>query len=104
MFKKCTSAIILIAFVITVVPTASAGERSNRDRNFTVMTRNLDAGSDFGFILKATDPTAILIGVTGTYLEVLQSNIPARADGVAAEIQALQPDIVGLQEVTTILN
>src|SRR5207253_321101 len=37
-----------------------------------------------------------------TYQEILASGIPARADGVAAEIQATHPDIVALQEITTL--
>ena len=66
------------------------------------MTRNMDAGSDFGFITSATTPLGLIIGVTETYQEVVQSNIPERAQGIAAEIEAQKPDLVGLQEVTTL--
>jgi len=74
----------------------------NRDRVLTVMTRNMDTGSDFGFVTTATTPLGLIIGVSETYQEVVQSNIPERAQGIAAEIQAQQPDLVGLQEVTTL--
>ncbi len=71
-----------------------------RDRDLAVMTRNMDTGSDFGFVLSATTPAQVLLGVTATYQEILASKIAERAAGIAAEIQAQQPDLVGLQEVT----
>ena len=68
------------------------------------MTRNMDAGSDFWYVLTAdpNNPLAILIAITQTFQEIHASNISARADGIAAEVQATQPDLVGLQEVTTL--
>lgn len=71
-----------------------------RDRDLTVMTRNMDTGSDFGFVLSASTPAQVLLGVTETFQEIVGSDIAQRAAGIAAEIQAQQPDLVGLQEVT----
>lgn len=93
---------------LIVFPLALGAESStfnNRDRDFTVMTRNMDAGSDLLYVLHAvaTDPTnvpALLQATTETYLEMHMSNIPARADGLAAEIQQNMPLLVGLQEIT----
>ena len=104
---------ILAAFVCTLMSALAAAQTStpnstigtttllaNRDRVLKVMTRNLDTGSDFGFVVSATTPFDTIVGVTETLQEVLQSNIPERAQGIAAEIQAQKPDLVGLQEVT----
>ena len=45
------------------------------------MTRNMDTGSDFGFVTTATTPLGLIIGVSETYQEVIASNIPERAQG-----------------------
>ncbi len=92
------SIFVLLALALSGIGVTANAQ--NRDRVLTVMTLNMDAGSDFGFVTSATTPLETVIGVTETYQEVVQSNIPERADGIAAEIQAQQPDLVGLQEVT----
>jgi endonuclease/exonuclease/phosphatase family metal-dependent hydrolase len=65
----------------------------------TVMTRNMDAGTDFGFLVAylQTDPS---LGVQLTLQEVLKNNFPLRSSLLAGEIAAAKPDIVGLQEAT----
>lgn len=80
---------------------------NQKDRELPVMTRNMDAGSDFGYILAAAmNPNStqaeILGAITQTFMEMHGSNYAGRADNVAAEIQATQPYLVGLQEVTTL--
>jgi endonuclease/exonuclease/phosphatase family metal-dependent hydrolase len=82
-------------------------QNGNQDRDLPVMTRNMDAGSDFGYILAAAlNPSStqidMLSAITRTFLEMHMSNYAARADGIAAEIQATRPYLVGLQEVTTL--
>jgi endonuclease/exonuclease/phosphatase family metal-dependent hydrolase len=64
----------------------------------------MDAGSDFWYVLTAdpNDLNAVLVAITQTYQEMLNSNIAQRADGIAAEIQTHHPDMVALQEVTTL--
>lgn len=103
MFRRLFRFALLLSFVILIVSSAGAGVNSNRDRNLTVMTRNLDTGTDFGLILSASSPDAVPPAVTATFLEVLQSNMPGRAELVAAEIQGLKPDLIGLQEVSKLL-
>ena len=71
------------------------------DRVLTVMTRNMDNGTDFGLIFAAQTPTQLLTAVAITYAEIQASNIPERAEGIAREIDAARPDLVGLQEVFT---
>jgi endonuclease/exonuclease/phosphatase family metal-dependent hydrolase len=68
------------------------------------MSRNLDTGSDYNLVLKATSPTEVLLAVAATYKEIVDSNIPERADAIAAEIQQQHPDLVALQEVTKLLH
>ncbi len=72
---------------------------NNAHRFVSVMTRNLDEGTDFGYITAAANglmsfPDAI----SATYGEVLASNVCGRAARVAEEIAAAQPDLVSLQE------
>ena len=104
MVRKLIARLTLAVFLL--VPLALGAQTSNnRYRDFSVMTRNMDSGSDLGYVFQAlqTDPNnvpGLLQAVTMTYLEMHMSNIPARADGLAAEIQQNQPLLVGLQEVT----
>jgi len=106
MFRKIF--VIVISLFLFAAGTASAQSvQGNRDRVLKVMTRNMDAGSDFFYVLiAAQNPSStqldLLTAITQTYLEMHMSNIPQRADGIAAEIQATQPDLVGLQEVTVL--
>jgi endonuclease/exonuclease/phosphatase family metal-dependent hydrolase len=65
-----------------------------------VMTRNMDAGTDFGFIFGATSLQELVAGTEATFAEVDASRIPERAVAIADEIDAARPDVVALQEVT----
>ena len=72
-----------------------------QDRVLTVMTRNMDNGSDFGPVFAAATFPDLIAAVTATYAEIQASNISERAAAVADEIAATHPDLVGLQEVST---
>jgi endonuclease/exonuclease/phosphatase family metal-dependent hydrolase len=72
-----------------------------------VMTRNLDAGSDFGYVIQAaSNPNStqldLLLAISNTFQEMISSNIPQRAEGIAKEVKFYRPDVIGLQEVTTL--
>jgi endonuclease/exonuclease/phosphatase family metal-dependent hydrolase len=67
-------------------------------RDVTVMTRNMDAGTDLQWFFAVDVPTA----ATLTLAEVIASNYPARAGLLADEIGAEAPDLIGLQEVSLI--
>src|SRR5437660_11869004 len=106
--KKLNTKSKLVALAaMTVMLTMSiclSGVHANaagRDRVLTVMTRNMDTGTDFGPIFSATTPLQLLTAVGAAYAEVQASNIPERAAGIAKEIEAKQPDRVGLQGVYT---
>ncbi len=100
MIRRLVFLLVAALFLAAGIPAASAGQPSH----LNVMTRNMDAGSDFWYVLTAdpNDLTAILIAITQTDQEMLNSNIALRADGIAAEIQKNHPDLVALQEVTTL--
>ena len=77
---------------------AKFGE-NNRDRDLSVMTRNLYLGTDFDEIFAAQTPEELVAEVAEAYTEVGQSLPHERMRGIADEIQAASPDLVGLQEV-----
>src|ERR1017187_10287300 len=66
----------------------------------TVMTRNVDAGTDLGYVLAATDETSFAQGMAATLGELQASKFQQRAALLAAEIHATMPDLIALQEVT----
>ncbi len=100
MIRKLVSLLVVLVLLSAGVQSVSACEPPR----LNVMTRNMDAGSDFWYVLTAnpSDLYAILVAITQTYQEMLNSNIAQRADGIAAEIQKQHPDMVALQEVTTL--
>src|SRR5450756_2192359 len=66
----------------------------------TVMTQNMDAGTDLGFALAYINSATPTVGIDLTYQEVQKSNFAGRAAILAQEIKAANPDLVSLQEVT----
>lgn len=94
------------ATIITIIAAALIGAgapfttSADNQRFVTVMTRNVDEGTDLDFILAAGSLDELLVAVAETYQEVVDSNIPERAGALAREIRDAQPDVVGLQEVT----
>ena len=66
----------------------------------TVMTRNVDAATDLGYIFAATDEASFARGMAATWAELHSSNFKQRAARLAAEIEAAAPDLIALQEVT----
>jgi endonuclease/exonuclease/phosphatase family metal-dependent hydrolase len=66
----------------------------------TVMTRNVDAGTDLGYIFAATDENSFVQGMAATLAELQASNFQQRAARLVAELGATMPDLIALQEVT----
>ena len=64
------------------------------------MTRNMDAGTDLGYIFGATDQNSFITGMAATLAELQASNLQQRAALLADEIKASMPDLIALQEVT----
>jgi len=86
---------IAVALAI-VVP----GVSQAKVRELKVMTQNLYLGSSLDAATDATDPTEFLFAVATVYGTVQFTNFPARAEAIAAEVAASNPDIIGLQEVS----
>lgn len=93
---------VLVAIFALFGAGLTGAKAQNKNRNLLVMTRNMDTGSDYKYVLNARTPLEVVVAVAATYQEILASNIPERADAIAAEIEQLQPDLVALQEVTTV--
>jgi len=78
-------------------------------REVTVMSYNVYVGAliDRILLLDPTDPefpTRLVETVTQIYWEVVASDPPARMGAIADEIAERRPDLVSLQELTTILT
>ena len=75
------------------------------NRTVTVMTRNLYIGFDLtpvGIAVAANNLPQLLLAVKNAVDTQHATNFPERAQALAAEIAAKQPDLVGLQEVSLI--
>ena len=69
-----------------------------------VMTYNVYLGTNLDPVIAAAsitppDPVAALTAATLAYAELQQTNFPERAAKIADQIAAVQPDVVGLDEV-----
>ncbi len=80
----------------------SAARAETEKLTARVMTRNMDAGTDFNYVAAViNDPGEFPGAISATVQEVIGSKIPQRAALLAAEIAAAKPDLIALQEVTT---
>jgi len=92
--------VALLAAAALVVPAANAAQPHpfRGDRQVTVMTQNLFLGTDLNPIFSAPNPPALFAAVGAGWAQVQANDFPARAEAIAGEIAAAQPDLVGLQE------
>src|SRR5215208_3516165 len=94
-------ALALVSGVVLITPIIVTAEDTH-NTVFSVMTRNMDLGSDYAPALAATDAPSFAHGVTTIYNEIVASNIAERAAGIAREIQETMPTVVSLQEVSLV--
>ncbi len=93
-------ALLVLAIAAPPLGAAPSPQASNAG-TVTVMTRNLYVGADLAAAEAAIlsgDPAAIVAAVSEVWAKVQFTNFPARAEGIAREIAAAKPDLVGLQE------
>ena len=83
-----------------VVPGALADEPQPfaGDRQVTVMTRNLYLGTDLAPLFAASTPFELVAAMGAGWEQVQENDFAARAEALADEIAASEPDLVGLQE------
>ena len=68
------------------------------------MTQNVYQGTNFDEVFAAKTPTEFVAAVTTTYNNILATDPAGRAAAVANEIARERPDLVSLQEVSTLLT
>jgi endonuclease/exonuclease/phosphatase family metal-dependent hydrolase len=94
--KKAIMVLGVIFFGLVLFSSESLTATSQNEAGVTIMTQNMDAGTDLGFALALGPPE----GVDLTFAEIQASNISQRAELLAAKIAAEQPHFAALQEVT----
>ena len=67
--------------------------------NLTFCTQNLYLGSDITPVLEARSPEAVPGLVDACFGQVLETDFPARSRALARQVGAVEPDVIGLQEV-----
>lgn len=94
---------VALTFSLVVAATVSA-DTARADETapdeLVVMSYNLYLGSSLDPAIRASDAGSFLIAGAVIYLTVLITNFRARANHIADDIVAHEPDIVGLQEVS----
>jgi endonuclease/exonuclease/phosphatase family metal-dependent hydrolase len=90
--------VAMLTAALALAPSGVAQAKTKRD--LKVMTQNLYLGSSLDPALQAQTAAQFFGAVVQIYGTVQQTNFPARSDAIADEIQAEEPDVIGLQEVT----
>jgi phospholipase/lecithinase/hemolysin/endonuclease/exonuclease/phosphatase family metal-dependent hydrolase len=68
----------------------------------TIMTQNMDEGTNYEALTTATDAPSFLAAVTQTYQEIAATTPSVRAAAMAQQIAAQQPTLVALQEASIV--
>lgn len=93
------SALLVLALLLPAAASATNGQSNGQGKVAGVMTRNLYLGADLAPAIGAPSLEAFVAANGKILREVTANDFPTRAQGLAAEIRAEQPDLVGLQEV-----
>lgn len=88
----------LAALALVALAAAPAAAHAAKP-DVTVMSRNLYLGADIITLAAASDVNDEMQRAQALHATVDQTNFPARAKAIAAEIRKAKPDVVGLQEV-----
>jgi endonuclease/exonuclease/phosphatase family metal-dependent hydrolase len=100
---RLTRVVPSLLFALAIAAPAAAGPAPNRnnDKTVTVMTWNLYYGANLDGAIAAIaegDPEAIVAAVSELWGVVGFTDFPSRAQALAAEIERVQPDLIGFQE------
>jgi endonuclease/exonuclease/phosphatase family metal-dependent hydrolase len=90
---------LLLALALLVGPGCDTS--GSDEVEVRVMSQNLYLGADLFLVAGETNPTLVPVRVAQLYQTVQQSAVELRMEAVAAEIAAVRPALVGLQEVST---
>jgi len=96
--------IAAVSVLALLLPTAAAAKQVDHSDNgkgkvVSVMTRNLYLGADLAPAIGAPSLEAFVAANGKILRDVTANSFPTRAKGLAHEILAEKPDLVGLQEV-----
>jgi hypothetical protein len=89
----------LACLAFAAVAQAKPANHKPKGTAVTVMTRNLYLGADLGPAIQSTSESAFYEANGAIIRQVEATNFPVRAKGLAKEILAKKPDLVGMQEV-----
>ncbi len=96
--------VLILMVLLLFFGVAGRAEARQNEANVSIMTQNMDAGTDLAFVLapllEVPPPFSLQEGVDLTFEEITASHIPERAALLAAKIASERPDIVALEEVT----
>lgn len=96
-YRRSARAVLLLLAASTLM--VACDEATTSSAEVTVMTRNLYLGANIFRITEATSAEDIPV-IAAEIFSIMEANdFPARAGALAAEIEAADPDLVGLQEV-----
>ena len=88
----------LALLTVSAVPAAADGGSGGSGAPLSVMTRNMYLGTDLAPLIGATSFEQFVAAAAEGYGQVLASDVPERAAGLAKEIKNTRPDVVSLQE------
>lgn len=95
--RSHTALLLLVSAAILTSACDEAAEPASTE--VTVMTRNVYLGANIFRLTTATAPEDLPVIAAEIFGIIDVNDYPARAGALAAEIQATDPDLVGLQEV-----
>ncbi len=88
--------VLVLSGVLFLLQAGAWAGPSPRDTGVSILTQNMDAGTDLGLVVALGAPD----GVDLTLAEIQKGRIPERAELLAQKIAEHQPDIAALEEVT----
>lgn len=94
MTRRIPFVLVLVAAAIAI-PASTASAAGG---DVTVMSRNIYLGADIISLATAPNLDVFKVNAEAMYGTVKATNFPARAAGLAAEIKANRPELIGLQE------